>query len=95
LANKNVYISGPMTGIADFNYPAFEKAKSDLEDLGFIVKSPHEAPKCKDWIGYMRFDIKLLCDCDYIYMLSGWENSKGAKIEKQIAEWLELKFLYQ
>lgn len=35
----------------------------------------------------VRDDINMLLDCDCIYMLKGWRNSKGAKAEKAVAEW--------
>ena len=33
----------------------------------------------------MRRDIKLLMDCDYIYMLDNWTESTGAKTEFRLA----------
>lgn len=47
------------------------------------------------WSDYMREDIKLLCDCDEIYMMKGWEKSKGARAEKRIAEMLGLTIRYE
>jgi len=40
-------------------------------------------------------DIEALKRCDAIYMLRGWERSKGAKAEKALAEWIGLEVLYQ
>lgn len=40
-------------------------------------------------------DIKALKQCDLIYMLHGWERSKGAKAEKALAEWMGLEVLHQ
>jgi hypothetical protein len=94
IEGKKVYVSGPMTGIKDFNYPAFECAELFFKNLGAVVYSPHKAPCFKSWEDYMRYDIKMLCDCEYIFMLEGWENSKGAKIEKYIAESIGIKTIY-
>jgi len=49
----------------------------------------------KTWQDYMRTDIKALCDCDAIYMLSNWRDSNGATIELQIANHLELDVVHQ
>lgn len=40
-------------------------------------------------------DVAALKQCDAIYMLSGWEGSKGAKAEKALAEWIGLEVVYQ
>lgn len=85
-----VYISGPMTGLPEYNYPAFIKAKKMLEEKGYVVLSPHEAPKSESWEGYMRHDLKLVCDSHVICMLPGWKKSRGALLEKLVADNLGL-----
>ena len=40
-------------------------------------------------------DVKALKTCDVIYMLRGWENSRGALAEKALAEWLDLLVMFQ
>lgn len=42
-------------------------------------------PQTADWREHMRVDIRALVDCDSIYMLKGWELSKGAKLELDVA----------
>jgi hypothetical protein len=37
------------------------------------------------WEDYMKRDLVLLLRCDYIYLLDGWEYSKGARLEYNIA----------
>lgn len=83
-----VYISGPITGIDFGNRFAFSCARNALELCGYEVVDPSEV-KLDDeatWTDYMRADLKLLLDCDFIYMLDGWEDSKGARIERELAE---------
>jgi hypothetical protein len=38
----DLYLSGPMTGYADKNFPAFVKATRQLRKVGYKVLSPHE-----------------------------------------------------
>lgn len=84
---NRIYISGPMTGIKDFNFPAFNGAACALRCAGYDVVNPAEINPdgSKPWSECLRSDIKALCDCDTIVMLDGWENSAGAHLEMHIA----------
>lgn len=84
---KRVYISGPMTDLPDFNFPAFHQAAASLRSRGFDVVNPAEinTETGGDWHLYLREDIKALCDCDMLALLPGWQRSKGARLELHIA----------
>lgn len=43
----------------------------------------------------MERDIKAIKSCDAIYMLTGWQNSRGARAEKALAEWMDKEVLYE
>lgn len=98
-----IYIAGPMTGIKDYNFPAFHQAAQEWRAQGFTVINPAELddkdvlPNGKaahPWDYYLRRDIKYLADCDAIFMLKGWENSKGASLEHHIATTLGMELCY-
>ena len=57
------------------------------DGLKVVVVNPFEngLPDEAHWMEHMRADIGLLVGCDYIYMLRGWEWSKGAKLELDVA----------
>lgn len=88
MSRGKVYISGPITGIDFGNRFAFMAARCGLELCGYEVVDPSEVQlsDAATWADYMKADLKLLLDCDYIYMLEGWENSKGARLERELAE---------
>nr|DAV94664.1 MAG TPA: deoxyribosyltransferase [Caudoviricetes sp.] len=88
MSRGKVYISGPITGIAFGNRFAFMAARAALELCGYEAVDPGEVQLDDEasWADYMRADLKLLLDCDFIYMLDGWEDSKGARIERELAE---------
>jgi hypothetical protein len=58
-----------------------------------IYVSPYE--KDKQWADYMADDIKALFECDAIYMLSDWGQSKGARVEYAIAKELGLIVIHE
>lgn len=86
------YLSGPMTGIPDFNFPHFNTVAAALRLLGHSIINPAEinATTDGDWHNYLRADIKALCDCDGIILLAGWERSRGAHLELHLAHRLGL-----
>ena len=55
--------------------------------------------ECKHRNRYLRRDLMLLADpqskITHIYMLQGWEKSRGARLEKKIAEELGLHVVFQ
>jgi hypothetical protein len=82
-----VYLSGPMTGLPELNFPAFHAQADRLRLLGYEVVNPAEInpDAAMPWNECMRADIKALCDCDVIALLPGWGASTGAHLELHIA----------
>lgn len=95
-----IYISGPMSGYEELNFPAFAKAAERLRSEGHRVISPAEIlipdfpqeykPQTTDekmsmWAAFMREDIKQLMNANLVAVLPGWEKSKGACIEVELA----------
>lgn len=89
-----IYISGPMTGYPDLNFPAFAAAADRLRNLGHIVINPAEIEQpVKEWSACMREDIKQLMLADAVAVLPGWAFSRGAKIEVDLAGQLGMRIL--
>jgi len=84
---KKVFISGPMSGIKDFNKPAFDQAEQWLTHAGYSVFNPARMHFDDAWSHeeIMRIDLAALSQCDYILMLAGFEASIGAMQEYRYA----------
>lgn len=88
-----VYLSGPMTGLKDLNFPAFHSQAAALRARGFDVVNPAELnpDPSATWADCMRADIAALVTCQEIHLLPGWERSRGARLELHIACELGMK----
>jgi len=91
-----IYIAGPMTGIPEFNFPAFRAAAARLRAEGHEVINPAEivTDTTVSWEACMRADIRELVACDAIYLLPGFEGSRGARLERHIALELGMTAMY-
>jgi hypothetical protein len=47
-----------------------------------------------EWQDFMIRDLEALKTCTHIALLEGWEESKGAKMEKAEAEKMGLEIMY-
>lgn len=84
-----IYISGRISG------RPIEEARAQFEGACDVVRRhagnipvnpfdnglPDDAP----WIDHILADLKMLHECDAIYMLEGWRESTGATIEWDFA----------
>ena len=94
--NRIIYLSGPMTGIEDYNYPLFDYVSERLRGLGHRVYNPTEHPmseklfKTNSDIVYLRavfasFSVFICLEADTLIMLPNWKKSLGAKAERALA----------
>lgn len=84
-----IYVSGPMTGYKDYNYPAFHRVADEWRNLGHDVFCPAENFKGSTeypWDFYMKEDLRLVMHCDAIVLLDGWSYSRGALMEALVAK---------
>ena len=95
---KKIYISGPITGTKDY-MSRFSTAHLSLARQGYSVVNPAmvsaKLPEDTTYDEYMAMSFAMLDMCDSIYMLDGWENSKGAKMEYERALKNGLNIIYQ
>lgn len=96
VATTKIYVAGPMTGYENFNYQAFDDAATRLRALGYSVLSPSEiegdeGAGSRTWDWYMRRALTMLLQCDAVAVLPGWQESKGAVIETELAKKLGMQ----
>lgn len=53
----NIYVSGPMTGLPEFNFPAFDEVSAALRTAGHAVFSPADNDRVR-WLALGVEDIK-------------------------------------
>lgn len=85
--SKVIYISGPMTGKPDFNFPAFNTVALSLRSIGFYVLNPADFGQNPNvsWTECLKRDLMAMFYADVVVTLPGHENSKGAQLETHVA----------
>ena len=91
---SKVYIAGPMTGYDNFNRDAFNFQEARFKHLGYAVMNPAVLGDGFTHEEYMKVAIAMLRCCDIIAVLPGFEKSKGAMMEIELAKELEMAFIY-
>ena len=92
------YISGKISGLPfEQVQEKFNQAEELLHSLNIEPVNPlkNGLDRCSSWESHMIRDIEILLKCDSILMLDGWMTSKGARIEKVIAEEMDLIILFE
>ena len=94
---KIVYLSDKIVG--NDNYKAeFKCAELFLQQMGYIVINSlevHEAVEGLTYEQYMQVRYRLVDISDIIFMVSGWQKSKGATAELSYAKSLGKEVKYQ
>ena len=83
-----VYLSGPMRGVPNLNYPEFNRMARKLRTAGFAVINPAEnlgGAKTFSRQVFMRLDYSHVLQADEVWVLSNWSNSEGARAEVLVA----------
>ena len=100
---RTVYLSGPMTGIDDWNRAAFDDAEKRLRELG--AQEPYNPANFIEHFESLSHEacmyrslVELVDEAwstepgypapwyDLLVSLPGWEQSAGARLEREVAE---------
>lgn len=87
LNKMKIYLSGPITGLPDLEVAEnFYKAVIDISRKYPKAQIINPYERCKympftEWKDFMQVCLKMLGECDIIYMMQGWEKSYGCNTE--------------
>lgn len=90
-----LYLSGPMTGLPEQNFPAFHAAARRLRAAGYTVINPAEIEQHdpSSWIKCMWTDLAAMAaaEPDGVAYLPDWTHSEGAWAEVNLIRHLGLR----
>lgn len=96
--NMKIYLSGKISGTdLTHTHKRFSDVATTLRALGHEVTNPlcNGLSETDPWEDHIAKDIINLIGCEGIYMLQGWEDSQGARIEHAVAKEIGLKVMYE
>lgn len=86
-----VYLAGPITGDAGYRMKFAAVAhKVENADSGISVLNPAILPEGLHRVEYMSICLPMLLRADAVFLLPGWRSSGGARIEKELADYLRI-----
>lgn len=101
-----LYLAGPMRGIQDHNFPAFDAAADKLRAMGHEVCNPADLSRdsgveyssdgtcsIEAFRELLTIDMAWLADADGIALMPGWQKSQGARFELLFATMVGMKVL--
>jgi len=90
-----VYLAGGVTGLRMQDvFVKFNSVEFQLKRKGHTVVNPLRLVSQKwSWEKCMRACIRELAECDAIYLLPDWAESRGAKLEYHIAQELGIRVI--
>lgn len=97
---KDVYLSGPISGLPMDNRDLFEHyRRAALEHGAQSAIVPHDLFEEVDttgykWEDYMKVCIAALLGAEVILLLPGWQDSRGAKLEAEVAQGIGIPRIY-
>lgn len=103
---RRIYIAGPMSGHKNLNHDAFFEAEKWLQAHGWdtinpaamdleVGIDPSQDMAEYDYEDAAGRDIVALESCQAIYLMAGWQHSKGACWERALAARAGIRRYYQ
>jgi hypothetical protein len=89
------YLSGAISRQANFKY-YFKSYEDKLRYWGITdIFNPAETewPENVKWETCLKYDLKVLVDCDVLVLLPNWRKSRGVKLEVHVAKALGIQVI--
>ena len=94
--NRTAYIAGKITGFPKGDVKdKFNTMAQQLSGMGYhVVKPDGVYDDTKTWNDAVKNDIRKMLECDEVHLLSDWQDSRGAQLERDIALRLGMQVIY-
>lgn len=96
---QTVYLSGPMTGLPDYNRAAFNLRAEAFRAAGYTVNNPAEISvthgTSKSYGFYFKRALRLLLESDVVYVFGDITKSRGAQFELEAAKMAEIPVVWE
>jgi hypothetical protein len=88
-----VYIAGKISGCPEYK-EFFEAAAKKVISMGNEPVIPYKGTSGREtYKEYIDHGLSLLKDCDAIFMLRNWPDSRGATLERMYAEVVDIPII--
>lgn len=96
-AAATTYICGPITGHDEAVVRRrFADAADGLRKRGLVPVSPLDngLPWNAPWEDHVKTSLRMMLCCDGLYVLEGWEDSRGCRLEVKLARDLAMNVTF-
>ena len=101
-----IYVAGPMTGYNNLSWDTLDQKELELRAEGWEVVNPARLDREAgidpnrdlddyDYTECALRDVEALLSCDAIYLMAGWQHSRGASWERALAKHYNLRRFYE
>ena len=99
LPTQTVYLSGPMTGLPDFNRAAFNLREEAFKAKGINVLNParisEKAGTQRAYEWYLKRALRLMLEADVLYVFGDVSQSRGVDVELRLARELKMPVVFE
>ena len=98
-STQTVYLSGPMTGLPDYNRAAFNLRAEAFRAAGYSVKNPADISVThgtdKSYEFYFKRALRMMLDADVVYVFGDTTQSRGVEMELQVAKMAGMQVVWE